>query len=111
MYSSFIHRIRVEELKSEPGPLGPTEEWVPVAERWGAFAEVSLDGRVQYQQIGHSTVVGRFIFPRPLGFDLAMANYRFLFKGDYYEAVEPPSNPDGTNRFVSITVKKLPQQP
>lgn len=111
MYSSFVHQIGVEELHRKDGPLGPTEEWTNVATLWGAFAEVSLEGRTQYQQIGHSSVAGKLIFRGPLGFSLNMANHRFIYKGEYYEAVEPPSNPDSTNRFVSIVVKKLPQQP
>ena len=111
MYSQLRHRIKVEQKDSVPGPLGPTEEWVTVAELWGGFAEMSLEGRTQFQQIGHSSVAGKLVFRGPLGFNLDMANHRFVYKGEYYEAVEPPSNPDTVNRFVTIVVKKLPQQP
>lgn len=111
MYSSLIHQIGVEEKREIQGPLGSTVEWVPIAELWGGFAEVSLEGRTQFQQIGHSSVAGKLVFRGPLGFDINMANHRFSYKGEYYEAVEPPSNPDSTNRFVSIVVQKLPQQP
>jgi hypothetical protein len=111
LYSQLRHRIKVERKDSVPGPLGPTEEWVTVAEFWGGFAEVSLEGRTQFQQIGHSSVAGKLVFRGPLGFNLDMANHRFVYKGEYYEAVEPPSNPDSINRFVTIVVKKLPQQP
>lgn len=111
MFNAFKHRITIEEKQEIPGPFGTEKKWVPIAERWGGFAEVSLDGRTQFQQIGHSSVAGKLIFRGPLGFDLNMANHRFNYKGEYYEAVEPPSNPDTVNRFVSITVRKLPQQP
>lgn len=111
MYNALKHRIKVEEKQETPGPLGPDIKWVTIAEFWGGFAEVSLEGRAQFQQIGHSSIAGKLVFRGPLGFDLNMANHRFVYKGEYYEAVEPPSNPDSTNRFVTIVVKKLPQQP
>lgn len=111
MYSQLRHRIEVEEKQETPGPLGPVIEWVTIDDLWGGFAEVSLEGRAQFQQIGHSSVAGKLVFRGPLGFNLNMANHRFTFKGEYYEAVEPPSNPDSTNRFVSIVVQRLPQQP
>jgi hypothetical protein len=111
LYNALKHRIKVEELRQEHGPLGPIEEWVPITELWGGFAEVSLEGRAQFQQIGHTSIAGKLIFRGPLEFDLNMANHRFVYKGEYYEAVEPPSNPDTVNRFVSIVVQKLPQQP
>lgn len=111
MYSQLRNRIEVKEKQETPGPLGPIVEWVTIAEHWGGFAEVSLEGRAQFQQIGHSSVAGKLVFRGPLDFDLNMANHRFVYKGEYYEAVEPPSNPDSTNRFVSIVVRKLPQQP
>ena len=109
MIGRLRHRIEVQEKRETPGPLGPNIEWVKVAERWGAFVEINLDGRAQYQQIGHSSVAGRLVFRGPL--DLNMANHRFLYKGEYYETVEPPSNPDTVNRLVSVVVKKIPQQP
>ena len=106
-----MHRIKVEEKEEVAGPMGTTVEWIKVAELWGGFAEVSLDGRAKFQQIGHSSVAGKLIFQGPLGVDLKMAEHRFVYKGEHYEAVEPPGNPDTLNRFVSIVVKKLPQQP
>jgi len=111
LYSALRHRIKVEEKHEEQGPLGPIVEWTTVAELWGGFAEVSLEGRAQFQQIGHTSIAGKLMFRSPLGFDLNMANHRFVYKGEHYEAVEPPSNPDSINRFVTIVVKKLPQQP
>lgn len=111
MYSALRHRIIIEEKKEEAGPFGVDVKWVPVAERWGGFAEVNLEGRAQYQQIGHSSVTGKLIFEGPLGFELGMAKHRFKIRGECFEAVEPPSNPDTVNRFVSIVVRRLPQQP
>ena len=107
----MVHQIGVEEKREMPGPMGTTVEWVAIATLWGGFAEVSLEGRTQFQQIGHSSVAGKLVFRGPLGFDLKMADHRFKYKGEYYEAVEPPSNPDTVNRFVSIVVQKLPQRP
>lgn len=109
MYNSLMHQIDVIEETRVSGPLGPTITEETIATFWGAFAEVSLEGRAQFQQIGHSVVAGKLMFNGPLGFDLDMAKHKFKYKGDYYEAIEPPSNPDTLNRFISIVVKKVPQ--
>jgi len=37
----------------------------------------------------NSCHLGCLMFRGPLGFDLNMANHRFSYKGEYYEAVEP----------------------
>lgn len=111
MAGRLRHRIKVIEETSERGPLGPTITQTEIATLWGAFAELSLEGRAKYQQIGHSTVAGKFVFRGTLGFELKMSKHKLKFNGEYYKAIEPPGNPDTLNRFISIVVKKLPQQP
>lgn len=105
----FKHRIAIQRKEQTDGPLGPTVEWVDKEIRWGRFTYTSIEGRAKYQQIGHSAVAGTILFRGPVEID--MANHRFVFQGQHYEAIEPPVNRDTVNRLVSIAVQQLPQQP
>lgn len=103
------HMVEIQRKKVVPGPLGSNVEWETVERRRCAFTNVNTEGRAQFMQIGHSSVAGRLVFRGPI--DIEMGEHRFVYQGEFYEAIEPPANLDTINRFVSVAVRRLVQQP
>lgn len=104
----YRHRIEILELSDTPEPMGVNKQWESTGKRWGLFVEASLGGREKYQQVGQSEYAGRIEFPGKSNYPLG--KYRFIYKGDTYESIEPPSNKDGKGRASSIAVKKIVQE-
>jgi head-tail adaptor len=87
------------------GPDGTTETWEDVETRWAAVSLVSLEGRTRYQQIGHSEVQNEIRFRGPV--DITLANHRFKWRDQYFEAIEPPGDPSTVGKGIIVAVREI----
>lgn len=93
----------MEHTVTDKTPLGKVRTWTKRETLPCLVRLESLEGRSKYQQIGHSEVNQSVVFRMPIS--LAMKENMFRYNGKWLEIVEPPGNPDGVNRYVTISVR------
>lgn len=104
MYS-FREQLDVyEHTPVSKGPLGEVKEWafresIPAIQRLE-----SLEGRAKHQQIGHSAAKKSFVVRGPAELTI---NERLKCGNQWYAIEEPPGNPDGLGRLVTIYVREI----
>lgn len=98
------HDVDVLEETWENTPLGRVSTWT-TRETIPCLVKLeSLEGRGKFEQLGYSEVKRTVVFRGPVNLSI---KDRLLFEGQLLEIIEPPGNPDGVNRFVTVSVREI----
>ena len=102
---NFNQRIKIQKRTIVRGAMGNTETWSDVQTVWGMIVPMSVSGLAAYAQIGKTDVTHKMVFRSPVALNLS--EYRFVHDSQNFTPIDPPQDPDMTEKYTTILVRKV----